>query len=163
MIIMIIKNLKRQAFWLALFLLVGCAGLARNYGTIVPDESVSKSFENYQMDPNMNYYYSGSDLWPSAIIGLKKQYELANTLWQPIKPEPRIFRQFVSSMRDKASAIGQFQHGQVMKAPDGRVVGVWYSLLGIKMGLRMGEGNKVDVYPPDQNVYGDADDSPKRK
>ena len=50
----------------------------------------------YQMDADMNYYFSGSEIYPNAIIGLKKKYVLDNDLWKPIKPDPQTFTRMVS-------------------------------------------------------------------
>ena len=131
----------------------GCAALTRGYGTFVPDESVARYFENYQMDPDMNYYFSGSDVYPNVIMGLRKEYVLDNDLWRPIKRDPMIFKDLVQGMYYKVGETGLFLHGFVMKSPEGRNLGVWYSLLSVQMRVKMGEGSKVIVFTPEQHVY----------
>jgi hypothetical protein len=37
---------------------------------------VTKAFEKYQVNSNYNYYISGSDVYPNAIIGLDKALTL---------------------------------------------------------------------------------------
>ncbi len=133
--------------------LLGCASFYRSYGQVVPDEGVTQSFAAYRLDPGMNYYFHGSDLHPNVIIGLKKQYVLANKLWQPIKADPRTFKGFVAGMQHKAGEISQSLYGFVMKSPDGQILGVWYSMLTVNMTVKMGEGNQVDVFTSHINVY----------
>ncbi|MCX5905814.1 MAG: hypothetical protein NTY64_01125, partial [Deltaproteobacteria bacterium] len=54
---------------------VGCMGAVyKNYGQITPDEKVTKAFESYQLKSDFNYFISGSDVYPSALIGLDKTY-----------------------------------------------------------------------------------------
>lgn len=135
--------------------LFGCATMG-NYGTIVPDDLVMKALEACEMDPGMNYYYSGPDAYPNALIGLKKQFVLDNDLWKPVAPDPQSFRKLIQAMQDKAHDHGQFQRGFVMKDTQGQSIGVWYSILDVKMNLRMGEGNKVIVYTPELIIYKEA-------
>ncbi len=148
---------RNQLLYLLLLTLAvlpaGCATLTRGFGTFAPDESVARYFQDYQMDPDINYYFSGSDVYPNAIMGLRKEYVLDNDLWRPIPKDPGIFNKMVEGMYYKASEASRFLHGFVMKSPEGRNLGVWYSLSSVKMRLKMGEGNKVIVFTPEQNVY----------
>lgn len=148
------RKISKTFLWtFVLLTLIGCASIFRHYGTFVADEAVTKQFEAYQLDPDMNYYFHGSDVYPNVIMGLKKQYVLANTLWQPIKPDPEIFKGFIYSMQSKAQDGGQSQYGFIMKSPDGQTIGIWYSMMFVSMTVKMGEGNKVDVFTANKNVY----------
>ncbi len=147
------RLLWRAALGCLCILLFGCAALTRNYGTFVPDDSVTRHFESFQMDPDMNYYFSGSSSYPNAIMGLKKEYVLDNDLWRPVKPDPKVFHDLIEGMLFKTGETGVFLHGFVMRAPNGKAIGVWYSLLSVQMKVKMGEGNKVIVYTPEQHVY----------
>ena len=63
--------------FLSVVVLSGCATLLNGYGTNVLDETAWNSFENFQIDRDMNYYASGpQDPFPIVIMGLKKQYIL---------------------------------------------------------------------------------------
>jgi len=136
---------------LMIFLLAGCSG--GRYGNIYPDGQVTKDFDTFKIDPGMNYYYSGPDLFPNALIGLKKEYVLDSDLWKPIKPTPQSFRDMILHMQDKAQEYREFQHGFIMYDDKGRPIGVWYSILRARTFTQMGEGNKVRVYTPDLMLY----------
>ena len=151
---MMSRILKFLTLALLLALMTGCAAFRASYGDIVPDTAAEKQFEAFKLDPDTLYYFSGSAAHPTAIMGLKKAYALDNDLWKPIKPDPDDFKEFVQSMQDIAKFYSLQQRGFVMKDPKGKVLGVWYSLMSIRpMIVRMGEGNKVEVYTPDMYIY----------
>ena len=150
------KHHKILALWLMilLWLLTGCSAITGRYGSILPDDAAQKSFESYRMDPTMNYYYSGSDASPNAIIGLKKTYELDNDLWKPVAADNKAFKSLVRGIQHIADFYQMPLHGFVMKDDQGRPVGIWYSVLTVKTRLlEMGKGNKVVVYTPEIGVY----------
>jgi hypothetical protein len=136
----------------------GCAALKANYGSIVPDQAAQKDFEAFAMDPKMNYYYSGPDIAPNALIGLNKDYVLDNDLWKPISADPKVFKSLIRGMQSKGQQYQKPQYGFVMKDHQDKPIGVWYSMLFLKrMIVRMGEGNKVNVYTPELMAYPDAE------
>jgi hypothetical protein len=79
---------KRKQILCALCILIllsfaGCATMGlKNYGSIVPDGSVMEAFDKFHVNPNYNYYYSGSEVYPSAVIGLDNAYALDSDLWK---------------------------------------------------------------------------------
>lgn len=150
------KSKKAIIAWLLIVLwsMTGCAVFKGPYGSIVPDESARKSFESFQMDPTMNYYYSGPDAHPNAIIGLMKAYQLDNDLWKPIEPNAKLFKELILGMQKKGAEHAMSQYGFVMTDHQGKPLGVWYSILSIQtMILKMGAGNKVVVYTPELEIY----------
>lgn len=148
------KNCKKfSGILFSVLILFGCAAMTKNFGTIVPDQGVEKNFETFQLDPDMNYYFSGSDVFPSVIMGLKKQYALDNDLWRPLATDPKHLKELISDMQSKAGEFGKLQRGFVMKSPDGQTLGVWYSPFNLPMRLKMGADNKVIVYTPDPGSY----------
>jgi hypothetical protein len=130
---------------------IGCVGA--NYGSIIPDKAVTNTFEAFQIDPDMNYYYSGPDAYPNALIGLKKSYMLDSDLWKPIEAQPKVFKELIMAMQTIALEHGTFQHGFIMKDNKGQTIGVWYSILRATTLVRMGEGNKVEVFTPDLILF----------
>jgi hypothetical protein len=148
---------KKSQEYLLLFvgisLLCGCASILNGYGTFVPDQVAEQNFESFQIDPDMNYYFSGSDVYPTVIMGLKKQYILDNDLWRPIKSDPKIFKDLITDMQTKAATSGQLQRGFALKSPDGQTIGVCYCPFKVRVRLKMGEDNKVVVYTPEVSSY----------
>jgi hypothetical protein len=60
---------------ITLFVLFSISGCA-NLGRIQPDDKVTASFKQFQINKNYNYYISGFDLYPTSIMGLHKAYKL---------------------------------------------------------------------------------------
>lgn len=148
---MAMKLSRWQLLCLLVMVLSGCATMTRDFGKIVPDNRVTKDFDMHQMDPDMNYYFSGSEIYPNAIIGLKKKYVLDNDLWKPIKPNPQAFTRMVSDMQYIARYIKL--QGFIMESPSGDAIGVWYSRLEAKMSVRMDKDNKIVVFTPNMEMH----------
>ena len=141
---------------LIIFLSSGCTGsLFKNYGRITPDGNVKNAFEKYQVNPNYNYYISGSDVYPNAIIGLDKALTLEPDLWKPVEMAPKKLRELVEDMQSKVSALSWnlVLHGFAMFDDKGKQIGVWYSILGVKTSLRMKDDNTVIIITPAIGTY----------
>jgi len=133
--------------------LTGCAGFLTGSGAINPDQNVTRTFESFKMNPNYNYYYSGSDVYPNALIGLDKKYALEPDLWKKMAPSPQAFKDLVSQMQTRALNIGQTQHGFTILDDQGRPVGIWYSILGATTSVKMKDDKTVLIYQPPLNTY----------
>ena len=134
----------------------GCGSvLFKNYGRITPDLGVKDSFEKYQVKPDYNYYISGSDVYPSAIIGLDKAYKLEPDLWKHVEMTPQKLRELVEYMRDKVTftSWGQVPYGFAMFDDKGKQIGVWYSVLEAKTSLKVKEDHTVEIITPDIDTY----------
>jgi len=131
----------------------GCAGRGLgNYGTIVPDQSVMHAFENYQVNPDLNYYTSGSDVYPNAIIGIDKRYVLDSTLWKKVEFTPQTLKILVEDMNAKVSEINQTLHGFTILDVRGNVIGNWFSILSARTTVRI-EDHSVFIFTPDIDTY----------
>ena len=64
-------------FFCAVFLLPGCPG---NYGRIQKDAGINQSFVNAAVKPDYNYFYSGPEGIPSAILRIRKEYQLVSEI-----------------------------------------------------------------------------------
>ncbi len=145
---------RKTKMILILFMVLFMMGFSGGrYGNIYPDGQVTKDFDTFKIDPEMNYYYSGPDLYPNALIGLKKQYVLDSNLWKSFKPTPESFRDMIIHMQDKAQEYREYQHGFIMYDDKKHPIGIWYSILKARTFTQMGEGNKVRVYTPDLMLY----------
>ena len=134
----------------------GCSGsLFKNYGRIEPDGTVTNAFEKYQVNPKYNYYISGSEVYPNAIIGLDKAYALEPDLWKPVEMTPKKLRELVQYMHDKATSVslGMALHGFAMLDDKGKQIGVWYSILEAKTSLKMKGDRTVIIITPDIDTY----------
>lgn len=150
-------------YWKILFCILFCAALAscvavnsylaKKWGRIVPDKEATAAFETYQISADFNYYISGSDVYPTAILGLNKAYALDSTLWKKVDLSPAKLREMVTDMKVKARDIGQNQFGFAVLDNQGRKIGVWYSLLTATAPVRIKDDNTVIIYTPDQDTY----------
>jgi fructose 1,6-bisphosphatase len=143
--------------WLSILMLsAGCAGsLFMNYGKISPNMEVTNAFETYQINTEYNYYISGSDVYPNAIIGLDKGYTLESDLWKEVEMTPKRLRELVTDMKDKATTVnyGMPLYGFAMLDDKGNQIGVWYSILEAKTFLKMKDNRTVIIYTPDIDTY----------
>ena len=141
---------------LIVMLYAGCAGsLFMNYGKITPDMNVKNAFETYQVNTEYNYYISGSEIYPNAIMGLDKAYTLESNLWKKVEMTPNKLRELVTDMKDKAGTVnyGMPLYGFVMLDDKGKQIGIWYSFLEAKTFLKMKGNQRVIIYTPDIDTY----------
>jgi len=144
-----IRKLSFSFFVIMIFFVcIGCVGA--NYGSIIPDSTVTKAFEDFRIDPDINYYYSGSDVNPNAIMGLKKSYVLDSDLWKPIQAQPGVFKSMITSMRDTGIQIVDLMHGFLIRDNKGQPIGVLYCTLNASRFVKTGRDNKVIVYTPER-------------
>lgn len=148
------RTIKIGLLLLVMSAVVGCATMGKmglgSWGSFVPDTTVLRNFESGNLDPDMNYYFSGTETSPAAIMGLSKAYALDNNLWKPIA-NPAMCMELVKKceaedLKDNIRDVQGFR----MISPDGKTIGTWLSPIFSKMRFKMGEGNKVVVYTPDQ-------------
>lgn len=135
--------------------IMGCAGsqVIADYGMIIPDSDVTAAFDRYDLNPNYNYYTSGSDLYPDALIGLDKNYTLESDLWKKMDFTPQTFRTLVMDMQNRARQINTLQRGFAVLDNKGRPIGVWYSLLTVRTWVKMSGDRRVVIVTPELGVY----------
>ena len=141
---------------IVLFSAAGCtSSFFKNWGRIEPDSSVTDSFNKFQINTNLNYYISGSDVYPTSIMGLNKAYTLGTDLWKQIDMTPEIFSELVTNMRIRSiQCCSQIMHGFYIFDDKDNKIGVWYSLITGTITIKMKENNKVIVFPPrDDDSY----------
>ncbi len=153
---MMARSFKYGMLSLVALSLIGCAGLSahtRQYGSFEPNKKITQAFEAYQVNPDLNYYTSGSDVYPNAIMGLKKNYTLETSLWKPVSLTPEKLRDMVQGMQQKADELNLYLLGWSMRDEGGREIGVWYSILFATTSIKVEANNKADIYRPPQDTY----------
>jgi hypothetical protein len=144
--------------WLSCVILLsglGCAGIpAKNSGRITLDQGVTALFEKYEMRDDMTYYISGSDVYPNAILGLKKTHGLDDSsLWKKIDMTPDMLETLVGRMQDRVRFLNRFQYGAAIYDPQGNPIGIWYSMLEAITAVQMTDERTVIIYTPDIDTY----------
>jgi len=131
------------------------SSLFKNYGKITPDSNAAKAFETYQINPNYNYYISGSDVYPNAIMGLDKAYNLEPDLWKQVEMTPRKLRELVIDMQGKVRSVNirLALHGFAIFDDKGKQIGIWYSILAATTSIMMKGDRTVIIITPDIDTY----------
>jgi hypothetical protein len=145
-----------MAAFIALFLLVGCAG--GNFGKLNRNRDLDNMFLNYEVLPDHRYYISGGYAAPNAIMAIHRDYELDNPgeLWVGV---PNVDSGQMRKWIDTLAPEQNYRYSNAYFAayildPKGKKVGAWYSYENFAT-IKFLEGNKIQVYPPDlnQNIH----------
>ncbi|MGZ3595596.1 MAG: hypothetical protein ACXVAD_08465 [Syntrophales bacterium] len=152
------KTILSAACTMLLLLSSGCASMPlKNYGSIVADGRVMEAFDKFQVNPNYDYFYSGSEVYPNAVMGLDKSYTLESDLWKKVDMTPAKLREIVTSMKDKAATVNLMTslHGFVILDDKGKRIGVWYSILKAtaNSSVKMKDSKTVLIDTPDINTW----------
>jgi hypothetical protein len=66
-----------------------CTGLSgKNFGKFLPNADVTAAFNKSEINPDYNYYITGSDAFPRSILGLNKAYIFDSDLWKKVEFKP---------------------------------------------------------------------------
>ena len=130
--------------------------IGENYGSIQPDPAAREAFEHYRVDPDLAYYYSGSEVRPNAVIGIDRRFALDETLWEKMNPAPEPFRETIRRMQSRALELNRSLYGFAILDPRGDPLGVWYSLPGIHATVKMLDDHRISISTPPQTVWDDG-------
>ena len=133
--------------------LVGCATLYKDYGKIEPNSEITYSIERYQVDPDLNYYISGSTSVPNAIIGVKKSFTLDSDLWKKIEMTPDVIKNLVSNMQQRATGFSGRLQGFFLLDNKGRQLGIFYSLSDVNTFVKMKDEKTVIINTPPIDTF----------
>jgi hypothetical protein len=136
-------------------MLSSCAGLwPDRIGRIVPDREAALIFEQKQCGADYDYYYSGSELYPSALIGIRKDIRLEDdTLWKKVAMTPERCRDMVSHIQTRALGLGLFPYGFVIRDDQGKGIGVWYSIMTATEPVWMKDDHTAVIRTPPVDTY----------
>lgn len=122
--------------------------LRERYGSLRASESVTRAYEQYEPHPDLNYYSSGPDFYPRALIGIDRRLKLDSDLWKQREFDPETFRETVRNMQSRALSTIQMLHGFEIEDQQGHRVGTWFSVLDARTTVKMLKDNRVRVDPP---------------
>jgi hypothetical protein len=122
---------KNKSVWLlvvAVGLTAACS--LANVGGIRCSREVSHQFEKLEAHPNYRYWYLNQENNPFGVVGLDRNYRLAeDSLWQALAPDSAAFRKVVGLVQS-FPVPNSYASGYTIVDPQGRPIGVWYSSLG---------------------------------
>ena len=124
-----LKNLLLKAIFLVvLSVFLGCSG---NYGKLAVNDNVKLQFENYEILSDHQYYFSGSESRPRAVIGVQKAYTLQSRLWQPVDLTSERIRSWLNFSNLKSKYFLR-NNGSDILTEDGKKIGIWYAFIDWK-------------------------------
>jgi len=152
-----IKAIRKTITVICVFLLLssfGCASLhSGSYGKITPDRNVTQTFGAYQVNPDLNYYISGPDAYPHAIIGINKNHTLKSELWKKRKFTPETLKNLVEDMKFRVMEFFETPYGFDILDNNGNDIGDWYSIFSAITIVKIGKDHSIIIITPDIDTY----------
>jgi hypothetical protein len=153
----IIRALSLLALATLLSSCVATTGM-QNSGTISESHDVTQKYRSLTIDPNYNYYWSGTKLNPDAIMGLDKNLTVQSKFWHQIDLDKEQLQYWVTwgdrqSMDEGFSTryLGHYMGAYILDL-EGKVIGDWYSKKD--WGIFEFPGNNVIIPHPPKNKAG---------
>jgi hypothetical protein len=125
------------------------------YGSLAPDARVRQNFEAFEVKPVLNYYTSGAEEYPTALIGVDKRWVLESTLWKKRELSEDQMRTLVLNMQARVAERDDTLHGYRILDNRGAYLGEWYSIAGIHVVVKMGKEKTFTLTPPSSGIYGE--------
>jgi hypothetical protein len=124
-----IKLIKKyRTVWIVALsvIAVGCASGGPHFERLV---SVADTFEQYELIPGYQYYISGREGKPIAIVALRDDYQLTSEHWRKVYPDREQLRKWIDRMRMQPGAEFNIEpNGARILDQQGNPIGVWYSV-----------------------------------
>lgn len=108
----------------AVALMLMVAGCTDNYGQFVRSAEVTHAFRNGDYQPDYQYYYTGRDTMPYAIIGIDRRFTVPSRYWVKVEPQSETFGKMSGNMY---GANHYYPSGSHIIDTAGTTIGVWYS------------------------------------
>ncbi len=134
-----------------LILVSGCVTTG-DFGRLVHNDDVTQNFENFKVNPNYQYYYSGTITYPNAVVGISKNFTMDSELWEPIELTSKHLRSWIRVHANRTVKSYQ-SYGSDIIGPNGEHIGIWYSLADWQQWARIEvkEGQIVQIGGPISN------------
>jgi hypothetical protein len=119
------------------------------YGSLRTSQKTENAYLSFQVDPGMRYYLSGSDLYPNAIIGIRKAWTLESGLWKPVDLDPKILKELIFNLKSKWMGAGVMPGGYEIFDDREEKIGDWFSLPGQNITVWLRGENRVELSTPE--------------
>ena len=125
----------------------GCSAHMANYGRNQFSNEAREKFESFQVLPDANYFFIGSNVSPDAIIAVDKNYTVTSSgIWSKVEPGSKELKYMIQTLQRR---VFDSPKGYNLLDPKGNQIGLYYSRWD-PWPVRMEGENKVWVYPPDK-------------
>ncbi len=142
------------ALVIAGILLTGCGAMKyQNWGVFKASDDARNSFESYTFDPAYNYYSSGPDAHPIAVLGIKKGLRLEPAdLWKKVK-KPEQLKDMITGMESYLRSMNHPAWGFTIVDKNNQQIGIWYSIPKATTAVIEKSDGSVVIYTPDIETY----------
>lgn len=137
----------------AVFLILFGRRIRAQYGSLKPSAEIGTNFEQYRENPNLTYYSSGPDIYPTAVMGIEKVVTLDSKLWKKRTFKDEEFKKLIQGMQHKVSQLNLRLHGFAVIDKEGKRVGEWYSVLGIHVVIKTTAPGRLSITTPPNDIY----------
>jgi hypothetical protein len=131
------------------FIVFFVSRLGENIGMLKPSDTVTASFESHRLEPDLDYWFSGPESHPIAIIGVAKKLRFDSSRhWMKVPPGGESLRRLIEGMQSKALQMNGTLRGCEMVDQRGERIGEWYSAVGVRAVIKRTGIDSVEVWPP---------------
>jgi hypothetical protein len=154
------QSCRIRLFLTAALLLLALAATAcmTQQVTFKRDAGVNAAFENAVVLPGYDYYYSGPEAQPLAIIGILRGHRFEQGFWKPVALDEAQLKHWVWMIDTATRSTRINYYGAKILAADGSEIGIWYSFLDWVVAEVTPEG-VVILHTPDIN----SSERPRRR
>jgi len=122
-------------------------------GKLYPSKGALESYTSFHVDPEKQYYSSGVDVYPNALMGLHKNWVLESDLWKKRELNTAGMQELVTGMQDKAMEKTLLLHGFDLLDDRGQKIGDWYSVMGLSIGIKILGEHRISITTPPHDTY----------
>ncbi len=108
-------------------LISSCTSSSGNYTNLHHDRQVTQMFENLEVNPEYQYFYTGSESLPRTIVGISKKYNLSSKFWHPVDLTPKQLNKWIFGQSYRIIKNARL-YGSNIIGPKNEFVGIYYSL-----------------------------------
>ncbi|MBN2567835.1 MAG: hypothetical protein JXB42_00225 [Deltaproteobacteria bacterium] len=142
---------------MVVFLLLFGGRIRANYGRLKPSAEVAANFEKYVENPDLIYYTSGPESYPTALMGIGRSFALDSNLWNRRTFAKGEFKDLILGMQQKASELNLSLHGFTIMDETNHRIGDWYSVLGIHIVIKTTAPGRLSITTPPHDIYDGVD------
>jgi hypothetical protein len=120
-----------------------------NYGMLKPSKDITAAFESHRQVPDLDYWFSGPESQPIAIIGVERRFRFdSEDHWMRVSAGEEPLKKLIAGMQSRALQINQNLRGFEMLDRRGERIGEWYSAVGGQAVIKRTGIDSVEIWPP---------------
>jgi hypothetical protein len=122
-----------------------------NHGRLKPNEAVTEAFKSHRPAVDLNYWFSGPESRPIAIIGVQRRFRFDSAEhWMRANEGEEALKRLIEGMQSGALQGNRNLRGFGMVDQHGERIGVWYSAVGIQAMIKRTGIDSIEIWPPSQ-------------